>query len=802
MAKLDKLQLLEGLNEPQREAVTWPGGPLLVLAGAGSGKTRVLTHRVAWLIASGMNPASVLAMTFTNKAAREMADRVQQLLGRTAEGMWMGTFHAICVRILRAHAEKVGYDSHFGIADGDDQAQLVHKIIREMGLDRTHKPAAVLAEIGRAKEQMVSPPEYLGRASGFWEEKAGEIYRSYAQRLREADLMDFDDLLVLTVRLFREHDQVRESYARRFVHILVDEFQDTNRVQYQLLRLLASHHGNLTVVGDDDQSIYGWRGADIRNILDFERDFPGAKTIRLEQNYRSTQVILDASHGVISHNRGRKGKRLWTEKEGGHPVLLYRAESEEDEARFIVQETARLAEERGCSLSDVAVLYRTHAQSRVLEETFVRHGIPYVVVGSVHFYQRKEIKDVLAYLRVTLNPRDDVSLERIINVPRRGIGEETLRKLREYASRRRLSLREALSHLAATPAQPAQPPAQPAAVPAQPSVVGLSRGMAARLEDFARLLDDIEQRLSLPAHEVITYVLERTGYLSELQAEGTPDAQSRMENLKELVVGAVDFARRSPDGTPAAFLAEVALLTSADVPSRSPLPTGGASSSPNGSVPAHGAASAPDGSVPRDGLSAGAVTLMTLHAAKGLEFPVVFLAGLEEGVFPHARSLENEAQLEEERRLCYVGMTRAKERLYLSCSAYRSFYGDSQRIRPSRFLEEIPRDLLQELGRVDHFDHAVVATAGRTGHAGRADRADRADGGGRAGRGGQGATAGRLWTGTQPLPPGTRVRHAKFGQGVVISCRGQGEDAEVTVAFPENGVRTLVARYANLDAAP
>jgi DNA helicase-2/ATP-dependent DNA helicase PcrA len=785
--------LLEGLNEAQREAVTWPGGPLLVLAGAGSGKTRVLAYRIAWLIANGVPPHGILAVTFTNKAAGEMAQRVQDLLRRCFSGMagrrgeggagdaggsgevrgsgdaggsgdelgrrvWMGTFHAVCVRILRPHAEKLGYGPHFGIADADDQAQLVHAIVRELGVEETHKPGGVLAAIGRAKDRLVTPEEYLMQARGFWEEKAGEIYRLYQQRLRESNLMDFDDLLLNTVRLFRAYPEVLERYARRFQHILVDEFQDTNRVQYILLQQLASHHGNLTVVGDDDQSIYGFRGADLRNILDFEHDFPGAHVVRLEQNYRSTQVILDAAHGVIRHNRGRKGKRLWTERRGGAPVFLCRAENEHDEARFIVREVDRLVEREGYRLSDVAVLYRTHAQSRVLEEAFLRHGVPYVVVGSVHFYQRREIKDVLAYLRAALNPRDDVSTERIINVPRRGIGEETVRRLKDFARREGIALREAVR---------------------RPADAGLGKAACRRVEEFAHLLDEVERRLDRPVHEVIGWILERTGYLAELEAERTGDAQERVENLRELVNSAADFALRSPDYRPEAFLAEVALFTSVDV----------------------ARAGGP------------AVTLMTLHSAKGLEFPVVFLAGLEEGVFPHTRSFESDEEIEEERRLCYVGMTRARDRLYLTHSRYRQLHGG--RVMPSRFLEEVPRGLVEELPSPSSWgegggaprDAACRGSAGWTGGegwpAGRCPdapvgRAPARVAGRDPGMGGPEAGGGGLWRG-EPLAPGRKVRHPHFGTGVVLSCRGEGEDAEVKVAFYENGVRTLVARYARLE---
>lgn len=830
--------LLEGLNEAQREAVTWPGGPLLVLAGAGSGKTRVLAYRIAWLIASGVPPHGILAVTFTNKAAGEMAQRVQDLLrrcfsglaGRPGEGgageqqgaaagrsearasaeaagacswarasaeanggrswaggssggtgggsgvrragdaggggdelgreMWMGTFHAVCVRILRPHAEKLGYGRNFGIADADDQAQLVHAIVRDLGVEETHKPGGVLAVIGRAKDRLVTPEEYLMQARGFWEEKAGEIYRLYQERLRESNLMDFDDLLLNTVRLFREYPEVLERYARRFQHILVDEFQDTNRVQYILLQQLASYHGNLTVVGDDDQSIYGFRGADLRNILDFEQDFPGAHVVRLEQNYRSTQVILDAAQGVIRHNRGRKGKRLWTERRGGDPVFLYRAENEHEEARFIVREVERLVEQEGYRLSDVAVLYRTHAQSRVLEEAFLRHGVAYVVVGSVHFYQRKEIKDVLAYLRAAINPRDDVSTERIINVPRRGIGEETVRRLKDFARREGIGLREAAR---------------------RPADAGLGKAACRRVEEFARLLDEVERRLDRPVHEVIGWVLEHTGYLAELEAERTPDAQERVENLRELVNSAADFALRSPDYRAEAFLAEVALFTSADVTR-----AGGP-----------------------------AVTLMTLHSAKGLEFPVVFLAGLEEGVFPHTRSFQSDDEIEEERRLCYVGMTRARDRLYLTHSRYRQLHGG--RVVPSRFIDEVPRGLVVELPspaswgeggggpRDAAYRRPVGWTAGGGSPAGRSPLgASRVGGGpagaagGSAGAGGPGDGGGRLWRG-EPLAPGRKVRHPHFGTGVVLSCRGEGEDAEAKIAFYENGVRTLVARYARLE---
>ncbi|MBX5476760.1 MAG: UvrD-helicase domain-containing protein, partial [Clostridia bacterium] len=634
------MDIVAGLNEAQRAAVTHGDGPLLILAGAGSGKTNVLTRRIAWLLQRGVPPDGIIALTFTNKAANEMKERVRRWAGAKAADLWVSTFHSACVRILRPHAERLGYGRSFTVVDADDQRALVRACLKDLDLsDKRFPPGAVLSAISQWKAELVTPEEALRGAGDFFRHEAARVYGRYQARLQEANAVDFDDLLMLTVRLFEQHPDVARQYADRFQHVLVDEYQDTNRTQYRIVRALSAIHRNVFVVGDADQSIYGWRGADIRNILDFERDFPDASVIRLEQNYRSTQNILDAASRVIAHNRQRREKRLWSDLGPGEPVAFHCAWDEMAEADFVVGEIERLVAREGRSYADFAVLYRTHAQSRILEEACLRRGVPYHIVGGLKFYERKEVKDVLAYVRLAANPHDWLSFERIVNVPRRGVGPATLERIR--AARGVRPIYEALEEAGAIP--------------------GIQARAAAELAKLGALLRDLAERASkVPVAELVRAAIEESGYRQDLLADGSPQALARVENLDELLTVAHSFVGSEPGAQLEEFLAEVALVSEAD---------------------------AYDPERP-------AVALMTLHAAKGLEFPVVFLVGMEERVFPHGRSID-EGNVEEERRLCYVGMTRARERLYLTCARRRSLFGEVQLHEPSRFLEEVGEEFLQ-----------------------------------------------------------------------------------------------------------
>ncbi len=709
-------ELLEQLNPAQRAAVEHGGGPLLILAGAGSGKTRVLAYRIAYLIrVGGVRPQQLLAVTFTNKAAREMLERVERLLGGPlARGIWIGTFHHICSRLLRRHGERVGLPRNFVIYDADDQLTLVREVLDTLGLEeRRFPPALLLGMISKAKDEAIGPAEYAARAENFYEEIAGRVYAAYQAALRERGAVDFDDLLLETLRLFEEAPEVLREYQERFRHILVDEYQDTNRAQYRIVGALAARHRNLCVVGDDDQSIYGWRGADIRNILDFERDYPDATVIKLEQNYRSTRRILAGAWEVIQHNPHRHQKRLWTDNPEGEPIGIYEAFDGHDEARFVA-ETIRRHHEEGRAYREVAVLYRTNAQSRLFEEQLLRAGIPYQVVGGVRFYERREVKDVLAYLRLAHNPLDVVSLRRVVNVPRRGIGDVTLGRLEAFAARRGTSLLEAM--------------ASPEAL------AELPRAAARAVAEFAGLVERLRDRADrVPAGDLIEQTIAESGYREMLEREGTEEAYSRLENLRELVTVAREFAATSGEESLEAFLQHLALITDIDTWQE----------------------------------QADRVSLMTLHSAKGLEFPVVFLVGLEEGIFPHARTVEEEGGLEEERRLCYVGMTRAKERLYITYARQRMVFGAMRPGVPSRFVDEIPRTLLQPAtlpapaaagpGPWPQPEREVVAP-----------------------------------------PVGGWVRHATFGEGRVLEVEGEGVRAVVTVRFAA-GVKRLALGYAPLE---
>jgi len=715
---LDRDALLADLNPPQRDAVTAGDGPL-VLAGAGSGKTRVIAHRIAWLLGvRGVHPKNVLAVTFTNKAAGEMARRVEELVAPVGiRAPLIATFHSACVRILRQHIRHIGYPPHFTIYDEDDRLQLVKECMRELDMtDRTWTPASIVQRISAAKNQMVALEEVERAARGPREERIAALFRRYQERLVAAAAADFDDLLLLTVRLFDEVLAVLAWYRGLWTHVLVDEYQDTNRAQYRIVRQLTAEHRNVCVVGDADQSIYKWRGADIRNILDFETDYPGTRVIRLEQNYRSTKRILALASAVIAHNVSRKDKGLWTENGEGERAAVYRAWDEHEEANFVAQ-TILAARGAGSAWDDIAVFYRTNAQSRVLEDALRRGGIPYVVVGSVRFYERKEIKDALAYLRLVVNPADDVAFRRAIQTPGRGIGRATLTRLEE------LAVREARPLLALAAAPPAD-------------VTGKPRRA---LEEFAALITRlVTAREKTPLPAFIDLVMDASGYREDLKQERSSEADARLENLEELIAAAEDHARGQEDATLEGFLDGVALVSDVD--------------------------ELPDG--------ARGVTLMTLHSAKGLEFPVVFLTGMEEGVFPHVRAMDSVDEIEEERRLCYVGITRAKERLWISYALHRRMHGYGLG-EPSRFLLEMPAEQLAVLGgagRADARREPEVETP----------FAD--------------AGADDL-----PLKVGARVRHGRWGEGLVVGVERSGGDTLVTVRFASVGRKQLSLQYANLE---
>jgi DNA helicase II / ATP-dependent DNA helicase PcrA len=753
--------LLDGLNPQQRAAVTHAGGPLLIVAGAGSGKTRVLTHRIAYLLAErGVAPGEILAITFTNKAAGEMAARVATLVGdRRARAMWVMTFHSACVRILRREAARFGYPSSFSIYDSADSQRLMTLVCRELELDaRQYPPKSMAAQVSNLKNELVDYESFAAGARGAREKALAEAYAEYQRRLVAAGAMDFDDLIMVTVNLFQAFPAVSEAYRRRFRHVLVDEYQDTNHAQYALVRELVSGGGSLfspparteaadspgapgspealapselCVVGDADQSIYAFRGATIRNIVEFEQDYPNATVILLEQNYRSTQNILAAANAVVSRNQGRKPKNLWSEAGDGPPITGYVADNEHDEAAFVAEEVDRLNDEGLATPGQVAVFYRTNAQSRVFEEVFIRVGLPYRVVGGVRFYERREVRDLLAYLRLIANPADEVSLRRVLNVPKRGIGDRAEEYVAGYAARERISFAQALR--------------------APGDVPGLAARSAAAIAAFNAMVGGLREQAESggPVAELVEAILDSTGLQASLEnSEDLQDA-TRVENLQEMVSVAREFDGTSPDGTLADFLERVALVADAD--------------------------QIPDGAE-----HGGMVTLMTLHTAKGLEFPVVFLTGMEEEVFPHARALTDPRELEEERRLAYVGITRAEQRLYLTRAASRNWYGRPAFHTPSRFLSEIPAALIE--WKRDAKDVAAAATPASARMASR---------------------PGTTVVGNRSVPaltPGDRVNHDKFGLGTVVSTDGYGDSAEAKIDFGGSyGVKHLVLRYAPLE---
>jgi len=726
--------ILADLNPKQEEAVLHTEGPLLVLAGAGSGKTRVITRRIAYLIGcAGVPPWNILAVTFTNKAADEMKRRVADLLGQEGMKVWVGTFHSTCVRILRKHGASLGLRSSFVIYDEGDQLSLMRDCLRALSLsEQALNPRAVLSRISRAKNELLSPEEYALVANDLMEERTAQLYRIYQERLEGWQALDFDDLLMQTVRLFERHPEVLAAYRDLWRYILVDEYQDTNHAQYRLIHLLAGAHGNLCVVGDDDQSIYKWRGADLNNILDFERDHPGCAVVRLEQNYRSTQQILTAAGGVVAHNADRKGKTLWTDKAAGEPIVLYRCLDEADEALFAVGIIRRQVAEEGATYDDYAVFYRTNAQSRVLEDALRQALIPHVIVGGLRFYERKEIKDLLAYLRWIINPADIVSFKRILNAPARGVGPATVAKLELLAIQDKCTIWEACQRAVREKL--------------------LATRQRASMDGLLRLIEEARSKSDvIPLPELIAELTTASGYAEELQAERTPEAQSRLENLKELVTAAQEFVERHEEGLQG-FLDSVALISDIDQYAE----------------------------------GRGAVTLMTLHMAKGLEFPTVFMAGMEEGILPHAFSMTDEREVEEERRLCYVGMTRAKRRLYLTSARQRRLYGSKSFNLPSRFLDEIPPDVLEVRDRWG--SESLMASHAAAEGPSIYERS---------------SMISELEEGepfVDRLHPGVRVRHADWGIGVIRERSGSGENLKVLVRF--NGVsdKKLLVKYAQLEA--
>jgi DNA helicase-2/ATP-dependent DNA helicase PcrA len=745
-------KLLNGLNPEQQNAVKATDGPLLIMAGAGSGKTRVLTHRIAYLIVEKrVNPYNILAITFTNKAAREMKDRIRNMMGGAAEEIWISTFHSMCVRILRRDIDRLGFNRNFSILDTTDQQSVIKGILKEKNLDpKKFDPRAILGSISSAKNELIDPGEYEKSAADYFSKVVSDVYKEYQKRLRRNQALDFDDLIMMTITLFRQVPDVLEYYQRKFQYIHVDEYQDTNRAQYMLVKMLAMRFKNLCVVGDSDQSIYRWRGADIANILSFEKDYPNATVIMLEQNYRSTQRILDAANRVISNNFNRKAKNLWTQNPEGDKLVYYRADSEQGEAQFVVGKIKELMRDGKRKLSDMAILYRTNAQSRVMEEVLLKSNLDYSIVGGTKFYDRKEIKDMLAYLRLIANPDDDISLTRIINVPKRGIGSSSLDKIGDFANQHDMSLFDALNSV---------------------ELLGLSPKITKAARDFRDLIRNFTQMQDyLPVTELVEQVLEKTGYTEMLKAEKSLEAQSRLENLEELLSVTKNFEAVSEDRSLVAFLTDLALVADID-------------------------------SLEEDGEKADAVVLMTLHSAKGLEFPVVFLIGMEEGVFPHSRSLMEEAEMEEERRLAYVGITRAERILFLTNAQMRTLFGRTNMNPPSRFIKEIPAELLD----------GVEPKEKPFGMSGRSF-----GGGGNS----FGSASGSYSKPTAPRKPvmrpvaapsggegigwavGDKAEHGKWGIGTVVSVRGEGEGIELDIAFPSPvGVKRLLAKFAPIKKA-
>jgi DNA helicase-2/ATP-dependent DNA helicase PcrA len=738
---MDPSSLVHDLNPSQQAAVEHRGGPLLIVAGAGSGKTRVLTRRIAHLLATGdANPGEILAITFTNKAAAEMKERVAELIGPASRAMLVSTFHSACVRILRKEAGRLGMSTSFSIYDQTDSLRLMQMVIRDLDLDPKRYPArSFLAQVSNAKNELIDHEDFAKQASNHMETTVAEAYAEYQRRLTRASAFDFDDLIGATVALMQLFPDVAEHYRRRFRHVLVDEYQDTNHAQYVLIRELvgpgdaALPPASLVVVGDADQSIYAFRGATIRNIEEFERDFPNSTTILLEQNYRSTQNILSAANAVIANNSTRREKKLWTQEGAGEPIVGYVGDDEHDEASFISEEIDRLVDEHGYRPGDVAVFYRTNAQSRSVEEVFIRLGMPYKVVGGVRFYERREVRDALAYLRAIANPGDEVSLRRILNVPKRGIGERAETAVESLAERERITFDEALHRV---------------------DELQVAARSANAIRSFTEMMDALRTlaESGADAPTVLQAVFEQSGYVAELQASHDPQDESRVENLAELESVAQEFATTQEDSTLVEFLEQIALVADSD-------------------------------EIPDDDQHGGVVTLMTLHTAKGLEFPIVFLTGLEDGIFPHIRSLGDPGELAEERRLAYVGLTRARQRLYVTRAVSRSAWGTPAYNPPSRFLSEIPEELIS--WKREESSHSIGA--GGFGSVRTSSASVRL--------GDRVLAHGPVVS----LEPGDRVTHSKFGLGTVVSTSGVGDKSDATIDFGSAGTKRLLLRYAPVE---
>lgn len=732
--------MINTLNPQQQEAVRHTEGPLLIMAGAGSGKTRVLTHRIAYLMGEKeVSPRNILAITFTNKAAREMKDRVAKLVGSQGEYMWVSTFHSMCVRILRRDIDRIGYSSNFSILDSGDQLSVIKQVLKNLNIDpKKFDPRAMLGQISAAKNELITEEAYAKNAGNYYDRQVAQVYEGYQKMLRKNQSLDFDDLIMQTIHLFDRLPEVLEYYQRRFQYIHVDEYQDTNHAQYYLVKQLAKRYENLCVVGDSDQSIYRWRGADITNILSFEKDYPSAKTVLLEQNYRSTKSILDAANTIIANNSGRKPKNLWTDNDDGKKLSYYQGATEQEEALYVADTIQQLVQSGKYQPSDVAILYRTNAQSRAIEDTFVKSGISYQMVGGMRFYDRKEIKDMIAYLRLITNPDDDISFQRVVNEPKRGIGKTSIERLQAYAAMHDISLFETVKEVDFT---------------------GVSKKAANALAGFQDLIRSLSQQQEfLTATDMVEAVLERTGYEEMLKNERSIEAQSRLENLEEFKTVTQEFEKANDDKTLIAFLTDLALIADIDrVDEEDPDQTK-------------------------------KITLMTLHAAKGLEFPVVFLIGLEENVFPHSRSLMDDEEMEEERRLAYVGITRAEKELYLTHAKMRTLYGRTNFNPVSRFINEIPDELMEKPdseksqlfggGSINRRFEKKKESAPRR-------RAQRME------------TPKMPGADSEAWSVGDKALHKKWGTGTVVRTQGEGEKLELDVAFPApTGIKRLLAKFA------
>lgn len=751
MAIVQEPKLLNGMNPRQKEAVVATEGPLLIMAGAGSGKTRVLTHRMAYLLQEKwVNPWNILAITFTNKAANEMKERVIRLVGPAGNDMWVSTFHSMCVRILRREAEKIGYSKNFTICDQSETETLMKRIVKDKNLDsKKFEPRAILGKISNAKNELLTPKEYADMTGSYFDNIVAECYQAYQGALENAQSMDFDDLIMITVRLFEKNPETLAYYQNKFQYIHVDEYQDTNYAQYRLVNMLAQKLQNICVVGDADQSIYGWRGADMSNILNFEKDYPKAKVVLLEQNYRSTKNILQAANNVIKNNDNRREKMLWTDNDDGEDIHYYRAQSEHDEARFIISTMLEQVKEKNRKYGDFAVLYRTNAQSRVIEDTLLKSNIRYKMVGGHKFYDRKEIKDVMAYLRLIANPVDDLSFNRIINVPKRGIGAASLEKLYLFADEYNYSYLEAAKNVQLSP---------------------LSGKAAKETAKFAQMLTDLQKMAEyVSVTELVEELLKHTGYIDRLKEENTLESETRIDNINEFLSVTQEFEKVQEESDLITFLTDLALVSDLDQVEENPQEE---------------------------------VTLMTLHAAKGLEFPVVFIIGVEEGIFPSFRSLMEEQEMEEERRLAYVGITRAEEQLYLTNAYSRMLYGRTQNNPPSRFIEEIGSDGVQYLNQSTPQSFVSSQSSGNTyRQRWKNDRYERA------------------FSEAQPKPKdvqqvnqtgntgadkmtwsvGDKASHKKWGTGVVVQTTGEGDGLQLDIAFKEIGIKRLLASFAPIE---